>query len=80
MLNHKCFIERSDNVNELINCDISYDEIEKNIDKAHKNKPCGFDGVFVDVLKNNECKYALYKLFNLCFSYGKVPGCWEKKL
>ena len=80
MLNHKCFLEKSDNVNELINGDISYDEIEKIIDKANKNKACGFDGVFVDVLKNNECKYALYKLFNLCFSYGKVPGCWEKAI
>ena len=78
MLNHKRFLERSDNVNELINGDISYDEIEKTIDKANKNKACGFDGVLIDVLKNNECMYALYKLFNRCFSYGKVPGCWEK--
>ena len=31
MLNHKCVLERSDNVNELINGDISYDEIEKKL-------------------------------------------------
>ena len=29
MLNHTCFLERCDNVNELINGDISNDKIEK---------------------------------------------------
>ena len=83
MLYHKYLLENlndPDNYNELLNRNISYDEIEKVINGASLKKACGFDGIYNEVLKSNECKHVLYRFFNLCFEYGKVPSIWQKAI
>ena len=83
LLYQKCLLENlsdPDDHNELLNGSISYDEIEKVINGAKLKKACGYDGMYNEVIKSSECKHALYRLFNLCFDYGKVPSTWQKAI
>ena len=83
MLYYKYLLENHNdpnNYNELLNRNIRCDEIEKMINGANLKKVCEFYGIYNEVLKNNECKHVLYRFFNLCFEYGKVPSVWQKAI
>ena len=83
ILSHKHLLENlsdTENLNQILNGSISFDEIEKVINGVNLGKACGHDGIYNEVLKNNKCKHVLYRLFNLCFEYGKVPAIWQKAI
>ena len=66
------------NQNILLNCDISYDEVEAQINKSKLNKSVGFDNIPNEVLKHPDCIMLLYRLFKLCFDKSLVPSAWLK--
>ena len=45
-----------------------------------KNKACGYDQIYNDILDNMDCKLTLTTLFNACFAYSKIPECWLKAI
>ena len=78
-------------VNELdINIDdlseVDYDreilvgEIEQALRKSKDGKAAGIDKVMNEVLKQDAMLKLLLRLFNLCFSTGKVPNQWVQSI
>ena len=61
-------------MNGLFTCDA----LIKVVKRAKCNKAPGFGEIPVDVLKNKSVCLFLVKLFNICFSVGKVPQEWSK--
>ena len=57
---------------------ISILEVKKAVESAKIGKACGFDGIPVEVLKNDSTVIFLHTLFNICFSSGNVPSIWGK--
>ena len=64
--------------NIMLNCDISYDEVEAQVNKSTLNKSVGFDNIPNEVLKHPDCIMLLYRLFKLCFDKSLVPSAWLK--
>ena len=50
----------ADNSNIFLNCDISYDEVEYQVNTAKRNKSVGFDQIPNEVLQHPDCITALY--------------------
>ena len=61
-----------------INGDFTYAELQNVLKRAKNNKAPGFDEIPVDVLKNSTACSYLLRLFNICFSVGKIPKEWSK--
>ena len=83
ILHHKSILENETAVsdgNEFINSNISFDEVEHVVNNAKRNKVCGIDNIFNEILNITECKTVLYKLFNVCFASGRVPEQWLKAI
>ena len=68
----------ADNLSIVLNCDISFHEVEYQINKAKRNKSFGFDQIPNEVLQHPDCITALYYLFKLCFDHCLVPSQWLK--
>ncbi len=66
--------------NPELNVPISFDEIEKIINKLKINKSSGIDQIPNEVLKNHDAMLPLYNLFIKCFVLGIVPTMWLKAL
>ncbi len=66
--------------NDLLNDDITLEEVEIVVNILKKNKACGFDCITNECLKNNDVKTMLYNLFKLYFEYGKIPSLWLKPI
>ena len=64
--------------NEYLNRDISYDEVERVVNRLKANKAPGVDKLPNEVLKNNDMILVLWNLINKCFIYCKVPTVWLK--
>ena len=56
--------------NEMLNSDISYDEIEKIVKGLKNNKAVGIDNIPNEVLKNKDVMIMMYRLFIFCFCFG----------
>ena len=69
----------NDNDN-MLNCDITLEEVEKMTRKLKCKKACGFDLIPNEVLKKPEIHTVLSKLYNLFFKYGMVPSVWLKSI
>ena len=69
MLNHKQALESNTN-----------DKVESVVKMAKKNKVCGYDQIYNDILDNMDCKLTLTTLFNVCFAHSKIPECWLKAI
>ncbi len=67
-------------VNAHINGDITFDEVDKMINRLKANKACGFDSIPNEVLKHITVRQALYKLFYCFFKYSRVPSVWLKSI
>ena len=50
------------------------------INKSKARKAPGIDGIVYDILKNETTAILLTKLFNLCYTYHKVPDIWVQAL
>ncbi len=66
--------------NEHINGDITFEEVDKMINKLKTNKACGIDAIPNEVLKNVKVRQALFKMFYLFFKYSKIPSIWLKSI
>lgn len=66
--------------NDMVNADISYDEIEKLVNKAKNNKSVGIDNIPYEVLKHHDVIMVLFQLFQSYFKYGKIPSIWLKAI
>ena len=58
-----------------MNCEISYSEVSKAIDRAKNGK--AYLEVPDEVLKNENAKVILHKFFYLCFLSGLNPSDWD---
>ncbi len=66
--------------NPELNGPISFDEIEKIINKLKINKSSGIGQIPNEVLKNHDVILLLHNLFTKCFEFGIVPTIWLKAL
>ena len=65
MLDHEQSIELNSQGNEYLNRDITIFEVENVIRNAKKNKSCGYDHMYIDIMDNIECKQISQK-FSVC--------------
>ena len=72
--------QNSTETNDMVNAEISYDEIEKLVNKAKNNKAVGIDEIPYEILKNHDVIMALLKLFQSYFKYGQIPSIWLKAI
>jgi hypothetical protein len=72
-------MDREDYIeNPELNKSISFDEVERMVNKLKRNKSCGIDSIPNEVLKNHDVMALLYYMFDKCFNYGLVPTAWLK--
>ena len=66
--------------NNMVNREISYDEIEKLVHKAKRDKALGIDFIPNEVLKHHSVILALWNLFKCYFNCGKTPTTWLRAI
>ena len=68
--------------NEILDSDISTDEVSKAINKLKGNKAAGADGIVAELIKGAQPNILGYlvKLFNVLFSKGIFPTAWTKAI
>jgi hypothetical protein len=64
-------------VDDILDCDISIDEIFHVLKLAKTGKSPGDDELPVELLKNQIALSALVHIFNVCYTTGKVPSLWS---
>ena len=67
-----------DKTDEFLDCDITIEEVFHVLKLAKNGKSPGIDELPVELLKNPTALSALVRIFNVCFSTGKVPNLWSK--
>ena len=67
-------------INEELNSEISFHEIENVVSKLKTRKAVGDDRISNEVLKCKAVHLTLYKLFCLCFHTGMIPSVWRNAL
>ena len=70
----------TENRSELLNTEITIDEVEKAVFRAKLNKASGLDQICAEFLRNNSCINILYKIIHFAFENGVVPETWNKTL
>ena len=63
---------------DFLDREISVDEVYNVIRVAKCGKAPGYDEIPVEVYKNQTALCALTRIFNVCFSTGKVPDVWSR--
>lgn len=66
--------------NDAINGIISIDEVQKVVVKLKNKKATGYDAVPNEVIKCEEIRLLLCRLFNACFHNSIVPSVWGKAI
>ena len=66
--------------NEFLNDKVSFDEIESVTNSLKLNKSVGPDAIPNEILKFNDIKLLLYRLFQLCLDTKSVPSMWKKAI
>ena len=67
-------------INEELNREISFHEIDNVVSKLKTRKAVGDDRISNEVLKCKAVHLILYKLFCLCFHTGMIPSVWRNVL
>ena len=62
----------------ILDADITVNEINTAINNANKGEASGIDEIHVEFLANENAVRFLYKLFNVCFVNGIFPLMWKK--
>jgi hypothetical protein len=62
----------------ILDSEISINEINIAIQASKKGKASGVDGIHVEFLGTERVVHFLHKLFNLCFLKGIFPSMWKK--
>ena len=65
-------------VEDFLGCDISIDEVIHLLKLAKTGKSPGVDELAVELPKNKTVLSALVRIFNVCYTTGKVPSLWSK--
>jgi hypothetical protein len=68
------------NSSDLLNSEISKEEVEKAVAHAKLNKAAGTDMIPAEVLKNSESILYLTQLYNICFRSGLIPQAWKQNI
>ena len=63
---------------DILNNDITYQEVENAVYRAKLCKASGFYGIPAEVLRFETCIGLLYKIISHCFKKGQVPTEWTK--
>ena len=63
---------------ELLNCNISQEEVMKAVNSAKNNKAVGLDGVPNELLHHELIINLLHCLFDVCLKNNVVPDLWRK--
>ena len=66
--------------NLAINGIISVEEVQKVVAKLKVKKATGYDSIPNEVIKCEEIRFLLCKLFNACFQNSSVPTMWGKSI
>ena len=66
--------------NIFVNQSISFDAVEKVIDRLKTKKAVGIDLIPNEVLKSHDVKMILYTYFTKFFEFNKIPTLWLKSL
>ncbi|XP_063415945.1 uncharacterized protein LOC134697591 [Mytilus trossulus] len=65
---------------EILNNDVSYDDVGKAVYRAKLNKAGGLDQICAEFLRNNSCVNILFKIIKFAFDNGVVPATWNNIL
>ncbi len=66
--------------NDILNSEITLDEVLKVLDKAKENKAVGIEDLPNEVLTNPNLCNALYCLCYICFHNGIIPSVWNRSI
>lgn len=66
--------------NDLLNRDITVEEVKKVIEKTKTYKAVGVDGLSNEVLKSPKLLSILHRLFKTCFRSAIIPSVWYKSI
>ena len=66
--------------NDMVNSEISYDEVEKLVKKAKNNKALGIDFIPNEVMKHQSVMLALWQMFRSYSATGLTPSIWLKAI
>ena len=67
-------------VNQLLNGNLTLEEVIRAIDKAKNGKAAGIEGLYNEVLKAPKILPVLFSLFQTCFKYSIIPSLWYKSI
>jgi hypothetical protein len=67
-------------IDQMLNGDISTEEVEKAISAAKQGKAPGVDNFASEVFKSGKCLQHLTQLFNACFKNGATPTIWRRNI
>ena len=67
-----------DNNFNVLNTDISIDEVKDAVVRAKLRKAAGVDDIPAEVLKNDSCIQMLHRLIQRCFAKGMGPEDWNR--
>ena len=67
-------------MNEYLNDNILFDEIEKVLSMLHRNKAVGLDQIQNEALKHKNIKLIIYNLFSFCFQNKVIPSVWQQAI
>ena len=68
------------NMNDILNSQITLEEVKKVISELKNHKATGIDNLPNEVLKCNGLAEIICKLFNVCLNIGIVPSMWTQTI
>ncbi|CAC5418534.1 unnamed protein product [Mytilus coruscus] len=72
--------DHSGKESEILNNDISYDDVKKAVYRAKLNEAGGLDQICAEFLRNTSCVNILFKIIKYAFDNGVVPATWNNIL
>ncbi len=67
-------------VNQLLNGDLTLEEVTKAIVKSKNGEATGVEGLYNEILKCPKILPVLFCFFRTCFHYGIIPSMWYKSI
>ena len=65
---------------DLLNCPISLQEINRVLSKAKSGKAVGIENIPNEIMKRDKLVPVLYRLFSACFEHNMIPSLWYKTI
>ncbi|MCG8048458.1 MAG: reverse transcriptase family protein, partial [Candidatus Thiodiazotropha endolucinida] len=71
------YTEPQEQVDDVLNVDLTIGEVSKAVHQLKTNKACGYDDIPAEVLKSDKLLNVLFALYSKCFTTGITPDIWK---